>query len=156
MIFRNARLIFPDGVRDNLELEVRGGKITAVRASSAAAVPGSIDLESNYLAPGFVDLHVHGALGSDTMDATFEAFEKVCRHHATGGTTSLLLTTATAPLPTLINVVQAVRNSVPRLKQIAGMHIEGPFISRQKPGAQQADLILDPTPQRYAPLLDQS
>src|SRR5206468_3016569 len=98
MIFTNARLIFPDGVRDGLEVVVARGKIAAIREQGAArqaAASGEqiIDLGGNYLAPGFVDLHVHGALGRDTMEASPEAFCAICDYHASGGTTSLLLTT---------------------------------------------------------------
>src|SRR5205085_580119 len=102
MIFRNARLIFPDGVREGLEVEVRNGKIIAVGLSSRGSAASSVDLDANYLAPGFIDLHVHGALGHDTMDASPEAFETICKYHTSGGTTALLLTTATAPIDTLV------------------------------------------------------
>src|SRR3982751_4573603 len=108
MIFRNARLCFPDGIRDGLEVEARNGKITAIRGTSGA--PGdSIDLKGNYLSPGFVDLHIHGALGRDMMEASAEAFQTICQFHATGGTTSLLLTTATAPIKTVLDVVRSVK-----------------------------------------------
>src|SRR5437764_647329 len=107
MIFRNARLIFPDGIRDGLEVEARNGKITSIRPTSAGTGDQSIDLKGNYLSPGFVDLHIHGALGRDTMEASVEAFQTICQYHAGGGTTSLLLTTATAPMRAILNVVAA-------------------------------------------------
>ena len=99
MIFTNTRLIFPDGIRDGLEVVVHEKKIAAIRERiSARSEPQILDLDRNYLAPGFIDLHVHGALGRDTMEASPEAFRVICDFHASGGTTSLLLTTATAPL----------------------------------------------------------
>src|ERR1700716_4105729 len=107
MIFSNARLILPDGTREGLELVVEKGKIAGIGERSAAE---SIDLAGNYLAAGFVDLHIHGALGRDTMEATADAFQAICNYHATGGTTSLLLTTVTAPLEAIANVLRAVRN----------------------------------------------
>jgi N-acetylglucosamine-6-phosphate deacetylase len=154
MIFRNARLIFPDGIRDGLELEARIGQITAVRQSSRTAAEDSLDLNGNYLAPGFVDLHIHGALGRDTMESSPSAIETICGYHATGGTTSLLLTTATAPIKTLLGVISTARNCSAKIKQIAGVHIEGPFISKSKPGAQRVSLIRNPTPRVYASLLE--
>src|ERR1043166_9243108 len=105
MIFRNGRLIFPDGIRDGLEVEVRNGKITAIQAESRASSAGAIDLGGNYLAPGFVDLHIHGAMGRDSMEASPDAFETICNYHATGGTTALLLTTATAPIDAILKVI---------------------------------------------------
>src|SRR5882762_10558683 len=111
MIFTNARLIFTDGIRDGLEVVVEEGKIAAICERSLAHRKHEIiDLHGNYLAPGFIDLHVHGALGRDTMEASAEAFRSICDFHASGGTTSLLLTTATAPIEKLVEVLGAVRD----------------------------------------------
>jgi len=141
MIFANARLILPDGIRDDLELVVEDGKIAEIRDRSSAA---AVDLKGNYLAPGFIDLHIHGALGRDTMEASPEAFQAICDYHATGGTTSLLLTTATAPISEIVNVLKAVRALGGAIKQVVGVHVEGPFISKARPGAQRAEFIRDP------------
>jgi N-acetylglucosamine-6-phosphate deacetylase len=142
MIFANARLILPDGIHDDLEVVVEDGKIAEIREQSSAA--DAIDLRGNYLAAGFIDLHIHGGLGRDTMEATPEAFRAICDYHATGGTTSLLLTTVTAPLSEIVNVLKAVREARGYLPQIAGVHVEGPFISKTRAGAQRAEFIRDP------------
>src|SRR5205814_865670 len=91
-----------------------------------------IELDGNYLAPGFIDLHVHGALGRDTMEAAAEAFRCICDFHGSGGTTSLLLTTATAPIDKIVEVLGAVRDSRSSMRAIVGVHVEGPFISKAK------------------------
>src|SRR4051794_8906239 len=109
MIFANARLILPDGIRDDLEVVVEDGKIAEIREASSTA--GATDLRGNYLAPGFIDLHIHGGLGRDTMEATPEAFGTICDYHASGGTTSLLLTTVTAPVAEIVEVLKAVRRA---------------------------------------------
>jgi N-acetylglucosamine-6-phosphate deacetylase len=160
MILTNARLIFPDGIRDGLEVIVQEGKITGIREQSEAREGEVIDLNQHYLAPGFIDLHVHGALGRDTMEASGEAFRQICDFHASGGTTSLLLTTATAPLDKIVEVVNAVRavvgtpqRAVPTISQIAGVHIEGPFISKTRCGAQRAEFIQNPSPAAVGELL---
>jgi len=169
MILTNARLIFPDGVRDGLEAVVEKRKIAAIRPSAPglqqsverthARGKRVVDLGGNYLAPGFIDLHVHGALGRDTMEASAESFQAICDYHVTGGTTSLLLTTATAPMDKLVEVLNAVRNCVQQragglsgsdqsrasINQIAGVHVEGPFISKAKCGAQRAEFIQNPS-----------
>lgn len=143
MIFTNARCVFADGIREELELVVEEGRIAAIRQRTAGKFAGGVDLGGNYLVPGFVDLHVHGALGRDTMEASVEAFGIICQHHASGGTTSLLLTTATAPLKEIIDVLKVAAVSHSRI-QIAGVHVEGPFISRVKCGAQRKEFIRDP------------
>jgi N-acetylglucosamine-6-phosphate deacetylase len=145
MIFKNARLIFPDGIRDRLEVVVYEGKVAAIREQTQARGEEIVDLAGNYLAPGFVDLHVHGALGRDTMEGSAEAFRAICDYHASGGTTSLLLTTAAAPIATLVELLKAARNFRPSISAIAGVHVEGPFISKAKCGAQRAEFIQDPS-----------
>jgi len=155
MILTNARLSFPDGIRDGLEVVVENGTITAVREQTRAGGKEVVDLEGNYLAPGFIDVHIHGAVGRDTLEGSVEAFHAICDYHASGGTTSLLLTTATAPIKTIVNVVKKVRAARSSIRQIAGVHVEGPFISKAKPGAQRKTLMRNPTPKAYAPLLRQ-
>ena len=155
MIFTNARLIFPDGIRDTLDVVVEYGKIAAISERSLAHRKHEvIDLNGNYLAPGFIDVHVHGALDRDTMEASPEAFRAVCDFHASGGTTSLLLTTATAPVDAIIKVLEAVRDCRTAISTIAGVHVEGPFISKAKAGAQCTEFIQDPSPAAVRQLLE--
>jgi N-acetylglucosamine-6-phosphate deacetylase len=154
MIFGNARLIFPDGIREGLEIVTHEGKIAEIRQQTRAPAKNVVDLDGNYLAPGLVDLHVHGAIGRDTMEASAEAFRAICDFHASGGTTSLLLTTATAPIDKIVEVLNAVRNCRSSIRQIAGVHVEGPFISKAKCGAQRAEFIQNPTPERVGRLLE--
>lgn len=144
MIFTNARVILANEIRDDLDLVVRDGKIADLcsRINSTDA----IDLRGKYLSPGFVDVHVHGALGRDAMEGTARAFRAVCDFHLAGGTTSLLLTTATAPLDQIVAVLKAVRSA--NIPQIAGVHVEGPFISHEKAGAQNQEFICEPTQDR--------
>ena len=155
MIFTNARLIFPDGIREALDVVVEHGKIAAISERSLAHRKHEvIDLNGNYLAPGFIDVHVHGALDRDTMEASAEAFRAVCDFHASGGTTSLLLTTATAPVDAIIKVLEAIRDCRPAISAVAGVHVEGPFISKAKAGAQCTEFIQDPSPAAVRQLLE--
>ena len=154
MIFTNARVVCPDGIRDGLEIICREGRISDIRFVGKFPTADAIDLGGNFLAPGFIDLHLHGALGRDTMEASPEAFRAICDYHASGGTTSLLLTTATAPLAEIVNVLRAVKVCRGQLPQIAGVHVEGPFLSRERAGAQRAEFIMDPAPPAVEALLE--
>jgi N-acetylglucosamine-6-phosphate deacetylase len=154
VILTNARLIFPDGIRDGLEVVAQRGKIAAIRDQAPARSEDIVDLHGNYLAPGFIDLHVHGALGRDSMEASTEAFQAICDYHASGGTTSLLLTTATAPLDRITDVLNAVRDCRSSVARIAGVHVEGPFISKAKCGAQRVEFIQSPSRASVQQLLD--
>lgn len=154
MIFANARVVQHDGIRDCVEVIVEGRTITGVRENRRGGGAGATDLRGNYLAPGFVDLHVHGAVGRDTMEASAEAFRAICDYHASGGTTSLLLTTATAPIEEIMAVLAEVRRVKETIPQLRGVHVEGPFISKMRAGAQRAEFIRDPEPALTHPLLD--
>lgn len=144
MIFTNGNLIFPDRIGEGLSLRVGAGKIVALGREIPIAGEEVIDLAGNFLAPGFVDLHVHGAVGRDTMEGTTDAFRAICDYHAGGGTTSLLLTTVTAPLDEIERVLDAVERARARVPQLRGVHVEGPFISPQKHGAQRIEFVREP------------
>ncbi len=154
MIFRNARFVSWDGIREDVEMVVEGGHIISIGETNARSSKEVVDLGGNYLAPGFIDLHVHGAKGRDTMEASPEAFRAICDFHATGGSTSLLLTTATAPLDEILSVLKAIALSRPGIRQIAGAHVEGPFISKVRPGAQREDFIRKPAAKSIERLLE--
>jgi N-acetylglucosamine-6-phosphate deacetylase len=89
--------------------------------------------------PGFIDVHVHGGGGSDTMQGG-DAIERIARLHVRHGTTSLLATTMTAPVPELEAAVAALgpvcRNRSRGGARVLGVHLEGPYINPGKLGAQ--------------------
>ena len=153
MILTNGRMIFPEQMVDGLSLRVADGKIAEIGPEVRGHDKKVIDLEGNFLAPGFIDLHLHGAVGRDTMEGTAEAFRAICAYHAGGGTTSLLLTTVTAPIAEIVRVVEAIDRARDELPQLRGAHVEGPFISREKHGAQREEFIVEPRPELVAQLL---
>ena len=157
MLFTNGRLVFPDRIAGGLSLRAVDGKITEIAAEiKAERGEEVVDLAGDFLAPGFIDLHVHGALGRDTMEGNPEAFRAICDYHAAGGTTSLCLTTVTAPLAEITQVVRAIGMARGEIPQLRGAHVEGPFISREKRGAQRAEFIVEPTAARVEQLLESS
>src|SRR5947207_13844301 len=101
MIFTNCRVILADAIRDDLEVVVRDGKIADMCAP--ASEPGeTTDLGGNFLALGFVDVHVHGANGRDAMEANVGAFRTSCDYHSSGGSMCLLLLTGTSPFSSIV------------------------------------------------------
>ena len=92
-----------------------------------------------FILPGFVDLHVHGAGGKDTMEAG-DAVQVIARQHAQHGTTSLLATTMTAPMADIEAALRAIQPSITERPQgaarVLGVHLEGPYINPGKLGAQ--------------------
>lgn len=157
MLFRNARLILSDRILPPCSLRVSEGKIAAFGDTLAPqAGEAAMDLGGRFLSPGFVDLHIHGAQRRDAMEATPEAFASICQFHATGGTTSLALTTVTAPAGAISAVLEAAGRIDPNATggaRLLGIHIEGPYFSLEKPGAHAPELIRNPLPEEYGPWL---
>ena len=153
MIFTNCRVILPDAIRSHLDVVVRGRKIVDIRAPASHS-DETIDLRGNFLAPGLIDVHVHGANGHDAMDANAEAFRAICDYHAGGGTTSMLLTTATAPFAEILLALTQIGKLREEIPQIAGAHVEGPFISRDQAGAQNPEFICEASAELIGCLLE--
>lgn len=109
-----------------------------------------------YILPGFIDTHVHGGGGGDTMDGV-EGIYTLARFHAQHGTTTLLPTTMTNPwdnvLAALAAVTEAMENPARGAADIVGAHLEGPFISPHRLGAQPA-FAINPTPEKVEEVLD--
>ena len=155
-VFTNATLVMPDRLVLHASLGVEDGRIVEVGGSRA----GGIDLEGMYLAPGFVDLHVHGGDGADFMDGTADAFRTVCRCHARHGTTSLTPTSTVATGPqydTFLALCRELRGDVPNGARIVGSHFYGPYFARPARGCHPDQEFLIPAPEnaeRFMPLAD--
>ena len=160
LAFKNAKIITPMRVIDNGVLIVENGKISSIGPEAEVRIPQEIKVinaADNYLAPGFIDIHVHGAGGADAMDGTEEAIQKISKVHAKGGSTSIVPTTLTAPLD---RILKAVRNiGIAKRKtlegaQVLGAHIEGPYLSKEQRGAQDPKYLKVPQPEEYEKLLE--
>ena len=98
-----------------------------------------IDLEGKYLGPAFIDVHTHGADGSDAMDGSEEALRKISAYLVKEGTANFLATTLTSSKETLINVLKVVANLQDKEIEganIFGVHMEGPYFAIEYKGAQ--------------------
>ncbi|HEY3364437.1 MAG TPA: N-acetylglucosamine-6-phosphate deacetylase [Symbiobacteriaceae bacterium] len=134
-------LVLPDRIVANGLVHVFGGKIAGLWDREAVPAPApdparTTRLDQGYIAPGFIDLHVHGGGGADFMDADPEAAATIAETHARYGTTGLLATTLSAPEADIIAAVNAAKNAPRRGARILGFHVEGPFINPQHKGAQ--------------------
>jgi N-acetylglucosamine-6-phosphate deacetylase len=156
----NGRVIGPHSVLEQHCVVVEGGKIKQVAPTAQVLWPEDaqvIDAKNNYVAPGFVDMHVHGALGRDTMDGTVEALAQIAKFHAAGGTTAMTPTTTTHSTDKISAALQAIADAMGHDfggAQIVGAHVEGPYISWDRAGAQPVQYIRDANPAEYLPWLD--
>ncbi len=121
-------------------LEHQGGRITRIEGEAVTEYEvrhGSQDLP--LILPGFIDVHVHGGGGRDTMEGG-DAARQIARLHVRHGTTSLLATTMTAPMDEIRAALAALgpvcREREPQAARVLGVHLEGPYINPGKLGAQ--------------------
>lgn len=140
------------------EIAVEDGKIVSVGPRDAATDVGAeiVDVGGLWVAPGFIDLHVHGGGGYDFMDATVEAFHGAARMHALHGTTTLLPTSLASGDEALLDMIHAYQDAVhaPWVgAAMPGLHLEGPYFSLAQAGAQAPDAITPPDPERTARIL---
>ena len=106
-----------------------------------------IDAKGGFVSPGFIDIHIHGGGGYDTMDATKEALNIIGSTIAANGVTSYLPTTMTMNTASIYKALDVVRDAM-KIEttgaKILGVHMEGPFINEKYKGAQKADNIIKP------------
>lgn len=143
LLLHGGRLLPPAGPPGEGWVLIRGGRIEAVGAGDPPVpdVP-RLDLAGALAAPGFIDLHVHGGDGVDFGSASGEEIGRAVAFHARHGTTGLLATTLSAAPDTLLAAVREIAAAC--APGLLGAHLEGPFLSPERPGAQDSAHIRDP------------
>ncbi|WP_028594142.1 N-acetylglucosamine-6-phosphate deacetylase [Paenibacillus assamensis] len=150
---KNAQVVTLNGTISNGIVRVVNGRIAYIgtQAQLTEAEQGwltdAIDADNGYLLPGFIDVHVHGGFGADFMDATAEAYDTITKFHMEHGTTAMLATSMTQSREALSSVVAAVESYIHNgssYAQLAGLHLEGPFVNPKYKGAQNDAYMMDP------------
>jgi N-acetylglucosamine-6-phosphate deacetylase len=165
LAFTAKSLLSPAGVVDHPLLLVEAGRIVSVTSSGAQPMPAGVsDFGDSWIAPGYVDLHLHGGAGHDVMDPAADslpAIEKLLVRH---GVTSYFPTTVTAPMATTLRALDQLATAIEiaeldsaqanvagnsvRARPL-GIHLEGPFLSHARRGVHPPDNLLAPTPARF-------
>ncbi|MGE5483527.1 MAG: N-acetylglucosamine-6-phosphate deacetylase [Ignavibacteriales bacterium] len=170
LLIRNGQVITPGGVRPG-EVAVTGGAIAEIRECGAAADgaaagdaaaadagaadarggPVVLDAGGAFVAPGFLDLHVHGAAGGDAMSGDPESVRLMARNLAKWGTTAFCPATEAAQPAELLRAVESCGAAVDRSlmpgwggAQVLGVHIEGPYLNPIRRGAQPLECLRAP------------
>src|SRR4051812_16680616 len=153
----NGKVVTPFKIITGGCVLVTGDTITEVSEKNIEASDAiEINAEGKYIAPGFIDIHVHGGGGYDFMDATETAFLTIAETHAQYGTTAMLPTTLTATKELLLQTLDAfecANNKNVHGAQLLGMHLEGPYIAMNQRGAQDSRYIREPDPDEYKEIL---
>jgi N-acetylglucosamine-6-phosphate deacetylase len=140
---RNARLMTPDGVVEG-DLLARNGQIAALGGVDAPADALEVDAGDGWLLPGFIDVHAHGSVGREAMDADPEGLREIARFYAAHGVTGFLPTTWTAPhedIMAALKNIGAVQREGTGGAAILGAHVEGPYLNPARCGAQDSRQI---------------
>lgn len=141
MLIKNANVFLG---KSFVETDVRfdGGVITEIGTLDGTA---DVDAKGNYLIPGLVDIHTHGAMGEDFSDGKAEGIQAMADHYAAHGVTAYVATTMTLKEETLTPAMHVLRDhKYLRGAKCAGVHLEGPFLSYAKRGAQAAENLHKP------------
>jgi N-acetylglucosamine-6-phosphate deacetylase len=135
-------IVTPQGVIAG-HLDLAHGRIADLAGTPIAAARAG-EGGRPILLPGFIDTHVHGGGGRDTMEAG-DAIATIARRHARHGTTALLATTMTAPIGQIEAALKALgpvcRERGAQSARVLGVHLEGPYINPDRLGAQPAHAI---------------
>ncbi|MCZ7649142.1 MAG: N-acetylglucosamine-6-phosphate deacetylase [Planctomycetota bacterium] len=148
----------PEGACD---IEIAGGRIADVRPAGGVVPEHAMLCDGKGLVacPGFIDLHVHGGMGSDFMDATEEGFQTIGAYHAAGGTTAYLPTTATeSPRAIFACIDRAAKCREQGIGgvEILGVHVEGPYMAPRKHGCHDPGFVREPSREENRGYLDRA
>lgn len=152
LLITDVNIVLLDQVLEDGWILIQNGLIAAYGSSQDAIPEWSQSVEQQsfngfYVAPGFIDIHVHGGANFDFMNATEESLDAITRFHMRNGTTAMLATTVTASREQLTDVLSGVaaykRKPMP-YAQIIGVHLEGPFVNPIWKGAQNDSFMINP------------
>ena len=154
-LIHSARALTPTKEITDAGILIREGVIEALGPRSSMSLPaGATEIRAPDLTavPGFIDIHIHGAGGRDAMEATSEALGALTRKVAEFGTTSVLATTVTASPDDICRAASGIsryiaeqHGTAERRAEVLGLHFEGPFISKARPGVHPVEWIQAPS-----------
>jgi len=140
LLLQHGDVMLPSGRRVAADVRLDGGGIDRVGPRLPPAGATCVDAAGLLIAPGFIDLHVHGAGGGMCEDADPAALDRISRTLARGGVTSFLATLAALPAERLraaVEIIADYAGSEPGAR-VAGIHLEGPYLNPRRAGAQTA------------------
>jgi len=156
----NGQIITPYRIISPGTVLIKGDTIAEIKQGDIE-VPGAVEIDAGgkYIAPGFIDLHVHGGGGHDFMDGNEAAFLHIAETHSRYGTTAMMPTTLTSEKEGLLHTLklyELAKESNKKGAQFLGMHLEGPYFAMNQRGAQDPRYIRDPDPLEYKEILSKT
>ncbi|OGO32846.1 MAG: N-acetylglucosamine-6-phosphate deacetylase [Chloroflexi bacterium RBG_16_54_18] len=152
-VIYGGKIATPQQVLDKATLILEDGKIAAIEQGDRLPQDGEtgIDAAGYWVTPGLIDIHMHGALGYDFMDASPEAVRTIAAHCARHGVTSYLGTTVSSSLESIQAAIDNLASNLVTENgaRALGMHIEGPYLDVKYRGAQPERFLRDPDQEEY-------
>lgn len=154
LLISNVRIINPDDQPFKGDVYIEDGKIIQIGQSLSRKAVQRIDGQNHdwLLLPGYIDMHIHGSAGHDTMDASPLALHEIAQSLVQEGVTGFLATTMTQTIAkiesALVNVAQFEQQEGEAI--LLGIHVEGPFVSKIRAGAQPEEYMISPTIEQFA------
>lgn len=148
-----GRVLTSAGDLASYTLLLEGSHVEGLLAPGEPLPPDvkQVAVDGCVVAPGFIDTHVHGALGRNFMEGTPEAFLAISQHLVQGGVTACLATTTSASLPALLGALTygatLAAEPMEGCVEVLGMHLEGPFVNPRYKGSHAEAFIRQPTQQ---------
>lgn len=157
-MLRGGDVVTPAGVLTGVDVRVDDGVITSAGSSLSAANAHVIDARGSLVAPGFIDIHIHGAGGAMVEQGDPDQIDVISRTLARFGTTGFLATIATLAAEPLRAAMRAVATAVGRESgaRILGIHLEGPFLNPSRAGAQAVQWMRAPSIEEFDTLQELS
>ena len=150
MLIKNCNIIYLNRIEQG-SLLIENGKIKEINPLTYND-EDILDADGLYVSSGFIDVHIHGAGGFDTMDGTIEAINTIAKTIAKHGTTSFIPTTMTVSIEAIhksMEVIKKLKETGTEGAHVLGAHLEGPFINPEAIGAQNPDYLLSPNISTY-------
>ena len=144
VILNNLRIVTPNEEIERGYIEVEGNKILSIGKKPYVGNKESIDKEGLIAFPGFIDIHIHGSMGIDFMDAREDDYKIIASSLYEEGVTTFLATTLTSDKSSLARVCETIAKIKKDVPSLGGIHFEGPYISLKYKGAQNPEFIRDP------------
>ncbi|MGF7060484.1 N-acetylglucosamine-6-phosphate deacetylase [Brassicibacter mesophilus] len=144
-ILKGKEIFLENKIINNGRVVINNGVIEQIIEEDISIYEDEIDLSMYKILPGFIDIHVHGGNGYDTMDGKYESINEISKYVSKNGVTGFLPTTVTAKWEKIINAIKAVDDAMKtgvEGAEILGSYIEGPFISKDQKGAHPEEYIL--------------
>lgn len=147
LLIREGTLVGENSLQANYFLGILNGQISLLDSGEEPAARSSFDASGHYIAPGFIDLHVHGGYGADILDGVPDSLETIACFHGKNGTTGFLGTIAAAPFNKMIRAVANISGFTRTVNgaRILGSHLEGPFLNTSCSGALNRDYFREPS-----------